>query len=148
SRTWPRLHPAGLFFAVAVQRSARACAQEALGTALNGRLTKKLIGSAALQFARYNFFSNNNLAKWRIEMTRFFLIACITLAYLPQPSAASSPESSSATSSSSGGVTISGSCSGSCTVHAGGTVTRNGTSVHRENTQVGSGSFSDHAPAP
>jgi len=81
-------------------------------------------------------------------MVRFLFILCLTLAYLPQASAASASASSSATSSSSGGVTISGSCSGSCTVHSSSTVTNDGKTVHREHTLLGPGSFNDHAPAP
>jgi hypothetical protein len=81
-------------------------------------------------------------------MVRFLFILCLTMAYLPQASAASASASSSATASSSGGATISGSCSGSCTVHSSSTVTRNGNAVHREHTLTAPGSFSDHAPAP
>jgi hypothetical protein len=70
------------------------------------------------------------------------------MVYLPQAFAASSSASSAASSSSSGGVKISGSCGGSCTVHAGATATHNGKGVHRDHTLGGPGSFSNHAPTP
>jgi len=73
------------------------------------------------------------------------LLAFLAVFAFASPSfAASATATASSSSSTTGGVTISGSCSGSCTVHSSATVTRNGVTVSRERTQVGTGSFSEH----